>query len=133
MKANVSSADAVLEPELRELVFDQDAAQRAKSAEKFMRWADQLTESVIIIDPDLVVMVPPPKVSRGFVKVQLAQWAQDDLRDAARECGLDLRAVLRWAFFRVRQDLDEKIKLAKELGIHPKDCWGFFGVKSNRN
>lgn len=125
MNPNVPPADAVLEPELRELVFDLDAAQRAKTAEKFMRWADQLTQSVIVTNPDLIVLAPPPKVPRGFVLVNLAQWQQDEFRQLARECGVNLRDVLRWAIIHTRCKLKERIKLAETLGVHPRECWQF--------
>lgn len=128
MKPEVTKADAVLEPELRELVFDQDAVQRAKTAEKFMRWADQLTQSVIITNPDLVVMVPPPKVPRGFFLVNVSKHNLAEMRECARQCGVELRSMMYWAVIHVKSELQNKIKLAEQLGVKPKDCWRYVSV-----
>lgn len=119
MKSKSDLADAVLEPELRELVFDQDAARRAKTAEKFMRWANQLTESVMISDPALIPQLPPPKVPRGFFLLCLAKWEQDELRDLARKCGLDLRSVIGYAIRQSKLDLLELERLKRQTGMEP--------------
>lgn len=125
MKAPLKQSDAVLEPELRELCGELDAIQRAKTAEKFMRWADQLTESAMRMDPKLIPLVPPPKVPRGFILVNLAKWREEKIRALAKEFGCDLRSVLGWAITTTWMDLEEKLKIARMVGISPRACWRF--------
>jgi hypothetical protein len=123
MKAQLNQADAMLEPELRELCGELTPEQRNKTAKKFARWVDQLLASAALTHPELVATKPPPDVPRGFILVNLAKWQQDDLRELARECGADLRGVLGWAITTVKMELREKIRIAKLLGVDPKACW----------
>jgi hypothetical protein len=122
MKTPVEQRDAVLEPELRELCCETDAIQRAKLAQKFMRWADQLTDSVAVTDPELIPMVPPPKVPRGFFLINLALWRREKIEALAKECGYDLRSVIGWAITQTREKLESQRDLARLLGVHPQDC-----------
>ena len=116
---------AVLEPELRELCDGLDAIQRCQTAEKFMRWANQLSESAMVMKPGIIPLVPPPKVSRGFFLVNLAQWQKDELKVLARDCGVDVRCVIGWAISKTKMQLEEKTRIALLAGIHRSDCWRF--------
>jgi hypothetical protein len=130
MKA-VLKRDAVLEPELRELCGELDAIQRAKTAEKFMRWANQLTESVVLMDPHLIPRLAPPKVPRGFFLLNLTKWEQDELKAVARAFGTELRHLLRWGVAHVKVELEEKRRLARIAGVAPTECWRFIGANPN--
>jgi hypothetical protein len=131
MKA-ISPEDSVLEPELRELCGELTAIERAKTAEKFMRWADQLTRSAVLMDRDLVTRVPQPAVPRGFFLVNLAKWQREKLQRLARATGVDLRAVLNWALTKTRIELEERIRIAELAGVHPRECWKLI-AGNNRN
>lgn len=116
-------ADVGLEPELLELCSGMRAGDRAKTAEKFMRWVNQLTQSVGVLDPDLVPLVEPPQVPRGFFLLNLANWQQNQLRRLARECKVPLRSVLNWGIAHAQTMLESKIKVARLLGVAPSKCW----------
>ena len=116
-------SDGILEPELFDLCGELSATERVKAAQKFMRWADQLTDSAMLLDLALVPMVPSPKVPRGFLLVNYAKWQQDQLRALAHECGYNLSTVLRWALTKVQHELQEKIHVARKAGIAPRECW----------
>lgn len=132
MKTKPKPADAVLEPELRELCGELSPEQRMKTAEKFLRWVDQLTHSVSITNPGLVKVLPPPKVPRGFFLVNLAKWMQDRLRQAAYECGCVPRDVITLAVRGAVWELEEKVRVARLAGVSPRDCWGL-AEGSDRN
>ena len=125
MKAAVKKADAVLEPELRELCDQLNGAQRRKTAEKFARWANQLVESVMVMEPGAIPLLPPPKVPRGFFLVNLPRSDQKELRALAREAGVPLNVVIRWAITRTRMELKERQRAARLLGVRPNECWKF--------
>ncbi|MBE0544005.1 MAG: hypothetical protein IH623_21895 [Verrucomicrobia bacterium] len=125
-------ADAVIEPELRELCGELTAAERMKTAEKFLRWVDQLTHSVSISNPGLLKVLPPPKVPRGFFLLNLAKDMQDRLRQAAHECGCVPRDVLYAAATSAVWELEEKVRVARLAGMRARDCWEL-GVGSDRN
>ena len=81
-----------------------------------------MTESAIRMEPGIVPLIPPPKVPRGFILINLSGWDQDKLRSLAQENGVELRSVLRWAITQTRTLLDEKIQVAKLAGISARDC-----------
>ena len=125
MKPTMKECDAVLEPELRELCGELNAIERARAAEKFMRWADQLTRSVVMMDPQLIPRVPPPQVPRGFFLLNLRKRQQAELRTLAHECDCDLRTMLHWAITTVRVRLEEHLRVARLCGVKPHECWKF--------
>lgn len=123
MKHQSVDVDAVLEPELRELCGELSAIERAQAAEKFLRWADQLTLSAMQMG--IVLPVKPEKVSRGFVAVNLSAWQQSELRKMARRCGWSLRGVLRWGVLSAMGMLEDHLRVAKLANVSPKFCSGF--------
>ena len=132
MSAITERRDTVLEPALRARTANLNAAERVQLAQVLARWADQLAESAMLIDPDLVPMIPPPKVPRGFFLVNLSRRNQDNLRKLARANGVEFRTVMRWAITRTRMELEEKIRLAKLMGVAPRACWSLTeGCKEN--
>lgn len=64
-----------------------------------------------------------PKVPRGFFMVNLAKWEQDRLRALCREFGMELRTFLRYAIKSHELDLKEKLKIARELRIDPRETF----------
>jgi hypothetical protein len=125
MSATATKGNAVLEPELRELCGDLDAVERARTAEKFMRWADQLTESAMRMQPGIIPMVPPPKVPRGFFLLNLRASEQNRLRALAQASGCELRNLLRWAITTVELQMEDRARVATALGIEPHQTWRF--------
>lgn len=123
MKNQIKAADAVLEPELRELCGELSPEQRMRTAEKFLRWADQLTESVGMSKPDLVKPLPPPAVPRGFFLVNCAEWQQEEMRQLAHAVGANLRDLMGWAMVRVRCELRRRVELAALLGVPARKLW----------
>jgi hypothetical protein len=117
-------ADAVLEPELRELCGELTPKQRMMTAEKFLRWVNQLTSSVQISNPELVKPLPPPKVPRGFFLVNCSEGQQEEMRRLARKCGDDLRGLINWAMIVVQCSLRERIRVAELAGVNPRVCLG---------
>jgi hypothetical protein len=119
--------NAVLEDELREVAADFSAKKRLEMSETLARWADQLFESAMQINPKIVKPLPAPKVPRGFFLVNLAQWQQDDLREIGKQCsnGSSLQSLISWGITKVKVDLRERLKFAKLMGVKPQECWRF--------
>ena len=59
-----------------------------------------------------------PKIPKGFVMINLDAHSQQELRNLAKECGYELRNVLRWALFDIRQRLEEELKLRRRTGMN---------------
>lgn len=122
MKTELQPADAVLEPELRELCYDTSAVDRVKLAQKFQRWVDQLTQSAMITDPDLVPVVPAPKVPRGFILVNLSKDERDELRELARQCGYNLSGLIQSGIRLIKHSTKERVEHARLMGVHPMNA-----------
>jgi hypothetical protein len=118
-----AEANDLLEPELRELCSDLTATQRARAAAKFARWSDQLAHSALRLDANIMTLREPPMVKRGFFLLNIAGDRQRKMRALARQCGVPLRSVLGWSFTHAYQCLEEKVRLARTLGVSPRDCW----------
>ncbi|HTD67119.1 MAG TPA: hypothetical protein VK846_11380 [Candidatus Limnocylindria bacterium] len=124
--------DAVLEPKLRARCSATDAKARARLAEQLMQWAEQLRESVALMDLRLAAEMPTPKVPRGFFLVNMAQWRREKIEALAKECGYEMRAVIGWAVTKTWMELEDQIRVAQLMGVHPQDCRSFIhGEKQN--
>ncbi|HMJ91973.1 MAG TPA: hypothetical protein VK530_19280 [Candidatus Acidoferrum sp.] len=119
----MNSADSLLEPALLCQAKHLNAEERIALADVYSRWSDQLTQSAWVADPDLTPLVTPPTVPRGFFLVNLSRWQREMLCDLGQQCGVDLRSAVRWAITSVVQRLNEKVRVAEMLGVHPKECW----------
>lgn len=124
MKAKaLPKADAILDPELRELCDHLDARARVKTAKKFQRWADHLTKSAMQLEPGIVPLIPPPKVPRGFFLVNISRREQEELRALARANHMPLRSAMKFAVLQEKRDLQERLRVAKLAGVSPHRCW----------
>ena len=122
-RAPLIDPDSVIEEEALNIIRGLNAAERAKFAQKLARWAEQCFESAVLMNPELGKAKPAPKVPRAFFLVNLAQWEKDDMQRMARECGLELRGVLRWAFGHVHQELKDMHRITKLTGLSPTEHW----------
>jgi hypothetical protein len=68
-------------------------------------------------------MVEPPSVPQSFFLVRLAEDEKRRLRELARECGMDLRRVMDWVVSSTQAKLQDRIKLARLVGVKPEECW----------
>jgi hypothetical protein len=59
-----------------------------------------------------------PKIPKGFVLVNLSENEQEEMRRLARECGAELRGVLRCALINVRFQLKQMVEQKKKAGLN---------------
>jgi len=114
------AANSQLEPELLEIAAAWSAKKRLAVAKKFLRWSSQLKASTPGENR-------APKIPRGYVLVNLSSWEQKDMRNLARECGYDLRSVLRWALNDIRSLLKAKVDIKQKTGMDYCAQARFFG------
>jgi tRNA(Phe) wybutosine-synthesizing methylase Tyw3 len=116
------SRNEFLETELKEVAADWSVEKRLNMSRKLARWAEQLFESAVLINPALSELYSPPDVPRGFFLVNLAKWQQNNLQKLARECGVNLRSAISWAITRTRIDLEARKKLSQLTGMKIWQC-----------
>ena len=117
---------AILEPELLQIAAGWSAAKRLAVAKEFQRWAHQLNESAGVVNP-------PPKISKGFVMVNLDTWQQKELRELARESGQELRGMLRHALTLVYEQLKETVRVKRVTGLNGLEQHRFFSPGAGEN
>jgi hypothetical protein len=109
--------NSVIDDEALNFIRDLNAVERAKFAQKLAMWAEQCFQSAVLMNPRLGKTKPVPKVPKAFFLVNLPQWEKDEMRRMARECGVQLRSVFRWAVSDVREHLKEMHRITKLTGL----------------
>lgn len=74
-----------------------------------------------------------PRIPKGFVLVNLKGWEQAELRDLAKQCGVDLRTVFAWALTRTRESLVECAEIKRKTGIAPGAQFRFLAHNGGMN
>jgi|HubBroStandDraft_3_1064219.scaffolds.fasta_scaffold246221_2 hypothetical protein len=67
---------------------------------------------------------PAPKIPRGFVLINLSEWEKKELRDLARESGMELRTALKHALIDVRVELKDWARVKRLTGLKPYELPG---------
>lgn len=73
------------------------------------------------------------KIPKGLVMVNLSTWEQKEMRKLARECGLELRCVLRNALCHVFTELREQSRVKRLTGFNIYQQYCFFERGSEGN
>ena len=120
-----SSANLLLDPDIREIVGHLNAKQRLAVIEKFVRWSEQLYESALLMNPKIVEPKPAPKIPPGFFLLNLSKWQQDELRELAKECGVNLRTAINMGVISTQVKLRKEVEIARKMGIKPSECWRY--------
>ena len=127
LKSAVEAND-FLEDELREVAANWDVDKRMDLSKTFARWADQLYESAMIMNPQ-IKLPEAPKIPRGFFLVNLAKWREKELRKLAKENEVPLRGIIRWAINKASFELKERLDFSKLAGVKVSECWRFINGK----
>jgi hypothetical protein len=112
-------AEALLDDQLHQVASHLNAQQRIALAARFARWANQLEKSACKMNPQL--MITPKKNTKGFFQINLAKREQSELRELARECGMELRLAIRHAIWRLRDYLKEEVRMNRLTGLSARD------------